>query len=50
MDTPIEVAKGGPDVWIRLPLIQASYAYYQMVLVYVEDIFVISHKSFETFN
>lgn len=36
--------KGDPDVWIRPGKKSDGFEYYEMVLVYVDDIFAISHQ------
>jgi hypothetical protein len=42
--------KGDPDVWIRPAVKGDGYEYYEMVLVYVNDIFAISNDPMKTLN
>ena len=42
--------KGDPDVWIRPAVKGDGYEYYEMVLVYVDDIFAISNDPMKTLN
>jgi hypothetical protein len=49
-DIGYKSTKGDPDVWIRPAVKHDGYEYYEMVLVYVDNIFVISHEPLKTFN
>ena len=40
--------RGDPDVWIRPAVKSDGFEYYEMVLVYVDDIFAISHLPTKT--
>lgn len=42
-DIGYKPTKGDPDVWIRPAVKADGFEYYEMVLVYVDDIFAISH-------
>jgi hypothetical protein len=42
--------KGDPDVWIRPAVKGDGFEYYEMVLVYVDDIFSISHDTARTMD
>ena len=47
-DIGYKPTKGDPDVWIRPAVKADGYEYYEMVLVYVDDIFAISHVPTKT--
>jgi len=42
--------KVDPDVWIRAAVKPNGHQYYEMLLVYVDDILLISHRPQETNN
>lgn len=47
-DIGYKSTKGDPDVWIRPAVKPDGFEYYEMVLVYVDDIFAISHEPTKT--
>ena len=49
-DIGYKSTKGGPDVWIRPAIKCDGYEYYEMVLLYVGNIFVIFLNPLDTFN
>ena len=42
--------KADPDVWIRKAVKPKRFEYYELVLCYVNDVLLISHKAMETMD